>query len=139
MAAIMPYEMLSWEKLFWFVKFLIPKMVIKDKGQDKLDELLNSVDLSTYGSERVKLSTHIELDASETQLDPQNANPRGTHGDSEKDALESIIEAFNEKWFHGWDETPQGESEIHSSYGKSKNMMIFKPNTKKITIHIPEE
>lgn len=107
MASIMPYEMLSWEKLFWFLKFLIPKMVIKDKDQDKLDELLNSVDLSTYGLERVKLSTHIELDASETQLDPQNANPRGTHGDSEKDVLDSIIEAFNEKWFHGWDATPQ--------------------------------
>ena len=106
MASIMPYEIIAWEKLFWFLKFLIPKMIIKDKDQDKLDELLNSVDLSTYGLERVKLGISIGLDDSETQVDPQNANPRGAHGDNEKDLLDSIINAFNEKWFHGWEATP---------------------------------
>ncbi|MCT7534196.1 DEAD/DEAH box helicase family protein [Aliarcobacter cryaerophilus] len=59
MSSIMPYEIVAWEKLFWFLKFLIPKMIIKDKDQDKLDELLNSVDLSTYGLERVKLGVSI--------------------------------------------------------------------------------
>lgn len=107
MASIMPYEIIAWEKLFWFLKFLIPKMIIKDKDQDKLDELLNSVDLSTYGLERVKLGISIGLDDSETQVDPQNANPRGAHGDNEKDLLDSIINAFNEKWFHGWEATPE--------------------------------
>ncbi|MGI6722841.1 MAG: type I restriction endonuclease subunit R [Arcobacteraceae bacterium] len=107
MASIMPYEIVAWEKLFWFLKFLIPKMIIKDKDQDMLDELLNSVDLSTYGLERVKLGVSIELDESETQVDPQNANPRGAYGDSQKDPLDIIIEAFNEKWFSGWDETPE--------------------------------
>jgi type I restriction enzyme, R subunit len=107
MVSIMPYEIITWEKLFWFLKFLIPKMIIKDKDQDKLDELLNSVDLSTYGLERVKLGVSISLDESETQVDPQNSNPRGTHGENEKDLLDSIIEAFNEKWFHGWEATPE--------------------------------
>ena len=107
-ASIMPYEMLKWEKLFWFLKFLIPKLMIKDKNQDALDELLNSVDLSTYGLERVKLNTSIELDDSQTQLDPQNPNPRGTHGsDEEIDPLDVIINSFNERWFQGWDATPQ--------------------------------
>lgn len=107
MASIMPYEIIAWEKLFWFLKFLIPKMLIKDKDQDKLDELLNSVDLSTYGLERVKLGISIGLDDNETQVDPQNANPRGAHGGNEKDLLDSIIEAFNEKWFQGWEATPE--------------------------------
>ena len=107
MSSIMPYEIVAWEKLFWFLKFLIPKMIIKDKDQDKLDELLNSVDLSTYGLERVKLGISIPLDENATQLDPQNANPRGAHGDNEKDLLDSIINAFNEKWFHGWEATPE--------------------------------
>ncbi len=40
-------------------------------------------------------------------LYPQNANPRGAHGDNEKDLLDSIINAFNEKWFHGWEATPE--------------------------------
>ncbi|MBN2783056.1 MAG: type I restriction endonuclease subunit R, partial [Campylobacterales bacterium] len=66
MSSIMPYEIVAWEKLFWFLKFLIPKLIIKDKTIDALDELLNSVDLSTYGLERVKLGASIELDDSET-------------------------------------------------------------------------
>lgn len=108
MSSIMPYEVVAWEKLFWFLKFLIPKMIIKDKDKDALDELLNSVDLSTYGLERVKLSSKIGLDESETQFDPQSSNPRGTHGtDEEKNPLDEIIKTFNERWFHGWDATPE--------------------------------
>ena len=110
MASILPYEVLNWEKLFWFLKFLIPKLVITDGGIDALDELLNSVDLSTYGLERVKLNQSIVLDESETELDPQNPNPRGAHGgDDEIDPLDLIINSFNEKWFQGWEATPEDQ------------------------------
>lgn len=108
MASILPYEMIKWEKLFWFLKFLIPKLVIIDPDKDALDGLLNSVDLSTYGLERVKLNASIGLDASESQLEPQNPNPRGAHDpEAEKDPLDLIIKSFNEKWFHGWEATPE--------------------------------
>ena len=76
MASILPYEVIKWEKLFWFLKFLIPKLIIVDPTKKELDELLNSVDLSTYGLERVKLNVAIVLDSAETELDPQNPNPR---------------------------------------------------------------
>lgn len=108
MASILPYEVVNWEKLFWFLKFLIPKLIIVDGGIDALDELLNSVDLSTYGLERVKLNSSIGLDDSETELDPQNPNPRGAHGtDKEEDPLDLIINSFNERWFQGWEATPE--------------------------------
>lgn len=108
MASILPYEVIKWEKLFWFLKFLIPKLIIIDPTADALDELLNSVDLSTYGLERVKLNTAIGLDASETELEPQNANPRGVHGSAiQEDPLDLIIKSFNERWFQGWDLTPE--------------------------------
>ena len=108
MASIMPFEVVDWEKLFWFLKFLIPKLIVKDPDAEKIDELLEAVDLSSYGLERVKLSHSIGLDASETELDPQNANPRGAHGgDEEKDPLDAIIESFNERWFQGWSATPE--------------------------------
>ena len=107
MASIMPYEVLKWEKLFWFLKFLIPKLIIIDPQQDALDGLLNSVDLSTYGLERVKLNVAIGLDPSETEVDPQNPNPRGAYGsDKTEDPLDLIIKSFNERWFQGWDATP---------------------------------
>jgi len=108
MASILPYEIVVWEKLFWFLKFLIPKLIVKDPDADQIDELLDSVDLSSYGLERVKLNHSIGLDASETELEPQNPNPRGAHGsDQEHDLLDEIIRNFNERWFQGWGATPQ--------------------------------
>ena len=107
MASIMPYEVVVWEKLFWFLKFLIPKLIVKDPESDALDALLNSIDLSSYGLERVKLNHSIELDAAETELEPQNPNPRGSHGEDEHDPLDDIIRSFNERWFQGWSATPE--------------------------------
>ncbi|MFN8298116.1 MAG: DEAD/DEAH box helicase family protein [Chitinophagales bacterium] len=106
MAAILPFEVLNWEKLFWYLKFLIPKLVIRDAERDALDELLNSVDLSTYALERVKLNVAIGLDDSESELQPQNPNPRGAHGDPDADPLDAIVQAFNERWFQGWNVSP---------------------------------
>lgn len=35
---------------------------------------------------------------------------RGAHGYSEeKDPLDEIIKTFNERWFHGWDATPEDQ------------------------------
>lgn len=42
MASIMPYEVLLWEKLFWFLKFLIPKLIVKTKGDELIDEIVES-------------------------------------------------------------------------------------------------
>ncbi|MDF0718924.1 DEAD/DEAH box helicase family protein [Kaistella sp. PBT33-4] len=107
-AALLPYEIIGWEKLFWFLKFLIPKLKIQDPDQDKLDKLLESVDLSTYGLERSKLNQSIELDSSESEVDPQKSNMRGAFGgDDERDPLDSIIQSFNERWFQGWEATPE--------------------------------
>lgn len=109
-AAIIPFEVLNWEKLFWFLKFLIPKLIVVSKDDRMIDELLESVDLSTYGLERTKINHAIGLDDSDAELDPQNPNPRGAHTDEEEDdPLDVIIQAFNERWFHGWDATPEDQ------------------------------
>ena len=57
MASIMPFAVVDWEKLFWFLKFLVPKLKVKDPSKAVLDELLEAVDLSSYGLERVKLKS----------------------------------------------------------------------------------
>ena len=108
MASIMPFAVVAWEHLFWFLKFLVPKLHIEDPDQDKLDALLESVDLSSYGLERVKLNYQIGLDESETEVDPQSPNPRGAHGGGEETgSLDEIIRSFNERWFQGWGATPE--------------------------------
>lgn len=107
-AALIPNEVVKWELLFWFLKFLIPKLIVRNPDQDKLDELLDSIDLSTYGLERVKLNQTIELDETESIVDPQNPGIRGVHTKEEdKDPLDMIIKSFNERYFQGWDATPE--------------------------------
>lgn len=109
-AAIMPFEKLTWEQLYWFLKFLIPKLIIKNPQDDEVDELLNNIDLSTYGLQRTKLGHTIDLDDAESILSPQNSNPRGVHEkEKEEDPLDLIIRSFNEKWFQGWDATPEDQ------------------------------
>lgn len=138
MASIMPYEIVEWEKLFWFLKFLVRKMVVKDKDKDIIDELLNAVDLSTYGLERVRLGAKIELDPSEAELDPQNPNLRGAHADEEKkDPLDEIIKNFNERWFKGWDATPEEQrAKFIHIIDKVKAHKDFKQNYEKNTDEI---
>lgn len=120
MASIMPFEMVQWEKLYWFLKFLIPKLPINNTEVDALDELLSSVDLSTYGLERVRLNEVIGLDDSESMVDPQNPNPRGAHGtDDELDPLDLIIQSFNERWFQNWEVTPEDQRVKFISLTKS--------------------
>jgi type I restriction enzyme, R subunit len=48
------------------------------------------------------------LNEDETELDPQNPNPRGAHGgDEAHDPLDDIVRRFNERWFQGWSATPE--------------------------------
>lgn len=108
LACIMAFPAPAWEKLYWFLKFLIPKLKVKDKDQDQLDALLESVDLSTYALERLHLNKAITLDAAPTELEPENPNPRGHHGgDEDESPLDEIIRHFNERWFSAWDATPE--------------------------------
>lgn len=108
MASILPFEIIDWEKLFWFLKFLIPKLNVKTAEDELIDELLESVDLSTYGLERTKLNYMIGLDDSASELEPQNPNPRGAHNkDEAKDPLDEIIKSFNDRNYKGWEATPE--------------------------------
>jgi len=120
MASIMQFEKIEWEKLFWFLKFLIPKLIVKTRDDELIDELLESVDLSTYGLERTKLNEALELDETESELDPQNSNPRGVHGGKEeKELLDEIIEEFNNRYFSGWDQTPEEGKVKHVMFAKN--------------------
>lgn len=107
MAAIMDYEMAEWERLFWFLRFLIPELKVKSKKDDELKDLLNSIDLNTYGARRTALNQHIELDSDESTIDPLAPKMVNAGGDDgEKDPLDEIVKQFNDHWFKGWDATP---------------------------------
>jgi type I restriction enzyme R subunit len=85
--------------------------------------------------ERVKLNASIGLDASETEVDPQNSNPRGAHGGTDdKDELDLIIKSFNERWFQGWEATPE---EQRAKFINLAQKMKEHPDLKKSMQRIP--
>jgi type I restriction enzyme R subunit len=106
--AIILFEVLEGGKQFWFLKFLIPKLTVVDPNQDTLDELIDSVDLSSYGLERAKLNQNIGFDSTQTKLGSQNPTTRGCRdGEPKADPLDEIVRSFSERWFQGWSATPQ--------------------------------
>ena len=112
-AAIMEYDVTDWEKLFWFLRLLIPQLIVTDPGKDDIKDLLDSVDLNTYGLRRTALNEHIVLDAGEATIDPLKPAmvSAGQEEDAVLDPLDKIIQEFNEHWFKGWDATPEDQKE----------------------------
>ena len=110
-AAIMDYEMKDWEKLFWFLRFLIPGLKVDSNGGESIRDLLDSVDLNTYGLRRTALNETIVLESDETVLDPNKAVMvnAGGQDEPEKDTLDQILKDFNERWFKGWEATPDDQ------------------------------
>ena len=109
-AAIMPFEMKEWEKLFWFLRYLIPGLHVTNNGDDGLKDLLDSVDLNTYGLRRTALNEAVILDASETTIDPLKPTMVNAGSEEEvKDPLDEILKEFNQRWFNGWDATPDDQ------------------------------
>jgi len=114
MASIMPNEIAAWEKLFWFLKFLIPKLIALDPNADLIDELLNSVNLSSYVLQCVKLNHSISLDGNETEVDPRNINPRGAHGDNEEQRIKFVNIADNIKAHPDFEEKYKNNQDVHN-------------------------
>ena len=110
-AAIMSYEVKDWEKLFWFLRFLIPELYIEPNGGNEIKDLLDYVDLNTYGLRRTVLNETIKLDAGETVIDPNKPIMVNAGGEDNepKDPLDIILKDFNERWFKGWDATPDDQ------------------------------
>ena len=112
-AAIMDYEVIDWEKLFWFLRLLIPQLIVTGPGMEDIKDLLDSVDLNTYGLRRTALNETIVLDAGESTIDPLKPAMvnAGSTDDPDKDPLDEIIKEFNEHWFRGWEATPDDQKE----------------------------
>jgi type I restriction enzyme R subunit len=109
-AAIIDFEVKEWEKMFWYLRFLIPGLHVDVAGRDDMRDLLDNVDLNTYGLRRTALNQTVDLDDSETVVDPNKAAMAGAGGDEViEDPLIKIIEAFNELHFTGWEATPDDQ------------------------------
>ena len=107
MASIIAFENLEWERRYWFLKLLIPKLNVTEE-EAVIDELLQKVDLSSYALAITEDEHKIKLSDDTGTFTPNNSNVHGVHEEGkEKDSLDEIVKQFNERWFDGWGDTPE--------------------------------
>ena len=78
------------------------------RPRDAWTTLLESVDLSTYGLERGQAQPEHRSGRRRKRARPAESQPtRRAWLEEGKDPLDEIIRVFNERWFAGWDATPE--------------------------------
>ena len=85
-----------WEELWWFLKYLIPKLTIDD-NDDFAADILDEVDMESYRTSR-QGRTNIPLGGEDSEVDPLSIIESGQQPDPEFDSLENIIEVFNDRF-----------------------------------------
>ena len=85
-----------WEELWWFLKYLIPKLTIDDTD-DFAADILDDVDMESYRVSRQGM-TNTALGEEDNEVAPLPVVGSGQQRDPEFDSLENIIEAFNERF-----------------------------------------
>ena len=134
-AAIIGYEVLDWEKLFWYLRYLIPDLHVDSTGEE-IKDLLDNIDLNTYGLRRTALNETIGLDAGEATLNPNKpVMVNAGDDDDDKDPLDKILAEFNERWFKGWEATPEDQKAKLFSISKAvtenedyQNLVVGNPD-----------
>lgn len=107
-AALMVFDAPAWEKLYWYLRLLIPQLKVPQNGGIDVSDLLDNTDLNTYCLGRTALNEHIQLDSEETRLDPLAPKMVAAgEGEEVRTAFDIILEHFNERHMSGWEATPE--------------------------------
>ncbi|WP_303030591.1 type I restriction endonuclease subunit R [uncultured Duncaniella sp.] len=136
-AALMSFDAPTWEKLYWYLRLLIPQLHIPGNGGSESDDLHDHVDLNTYGLARTALNVHVELNDEETTLDPLAPKMVTAGGDEDdRTTLDIIIQHFNERHMNGWDATPDEQrtkvlriAQIVRSAAQFNSTVVGNPDT----------
>ena len=97
LSLILPFNKKYFEELYWFLKFLIPKLIIK-KDEVDIQGLLDSVDMDSYSQHRQALNKSIMLDDGDNEIEPISPQMKGSKPEQEKEFLDQIIKSFNDRW-----------------------------------------
>jgi len=96
LSKILDFDVPTWEKMWLYLKLLIPKLKI-DKDDEDDQNILEAIDMESYrlsreGKRKIKLEDDIG------ELDPVPVSEGAGTGESEYDTLENIIKEFNERF-----------------------------------------
>lgn len=94
LSKILEFQKPYWEKLWWFLKFLIPKLHIRD--DDQIDDILEKVDMDSYRISRQGTEDITLVESKEVY--PIPVTTRGGKDEILFDTLANIIEFFNKRF-----------------------------------------
>lgn len=136
-AALMVFDAPAWEKMYWYLRLLIPQLKVPQNGGIDISDLLDNTDLNTYCLSRTALNEHIQLESEETRLDP--LAPKMVSGgcnEGDRTAFDIILEHFNEKHMSGWDATPDEQrtkvvriAQLVTQQAQYQNTVVGNPDT----------
>ncbi len=101
LSKILSFKNAYWERLYWFLKFLMPK-IKPTENEDLAKGILEAIDLESYRLTRI--TTHnISLQGGE-EIDPTPPMMKGKKGENEFNYLEEILNEFNKRFGTDWKE-----------------------------------
>jgi type I restriction enzyme R subunit len=96
LAKILDFNNQGWEKLWWFLKNLLPKLVLEDIP-DLAEGVLEAIDMDSYRPAK-QATQDILLEDTEGVVEPIPVELKGGKPEPEMDTLENILNAFNQRF-----------------------------------------
>ncbi|MCF6271152.1 MAG: DEAD/DEAH box helicase family protein [Melioribacteraceae bacterium] len=93
---ILDFNNHEWEILWWYLKFLVPKLFV-DKSDDFTEGILDTIDMDSYRPSKSG-TQKISLVAEPGIVAPIPVEVGGGNQEPELDTLENILNAFNQRF-----------------------------------------
>jgi type I restriction enzyme R subunit len=96
LAKLLDFNNLYWEQLWWYLKYLLPKLTI-DQDEDLAQGIIESIDMDSYRPAK-QGTENIGLAAEPGFVTPIPVGVGGGKSELELDTLENILNVFNQRF-----------------------------------------
>jgi type I restriction enzyme R subunit len=96
LAKLLDFNNLYWEQLWWYLKYLLPKLII-DENEDLAQGIIETIDMDSYRPSK-QGTEKISLVEEPGYVTPIPVGVGGGKADPELDTLENILNAFNQRF-----------------------------------------
>ncbi len=96
LSKILDFNNQGWEILWWYLKFLVPKLFI-EKSDDLAEGILEDVNMDSYRPSK-QSTQDISLVAEPGEVNPIPVDVGGGKPEPELDTLENILSVFNQRF-----------------------------------------
>lgn len=96
LAKLLDFNNLYWEQLWWYLKYLFPKLIVED-NEDLAQGIIESIDMDSYRPAK-QGTENILMEDEPGFVKPIPVGVGGGKSQPELDTLENILTAFNQRF-----------------------------------------